>query len=528
MTNSSYDELPYHSVLGYDFQPNALASLSALHGIKPPALKQARILELGCGDGTNIIAIAQSLPETQCVGIDISEKQLAIAQQTVDEIGLKNVTLKQLDLMDIDDSLGQFDYISVHGLFSWVPTEVQDKILSICNNNLAFNGLACISYNTLPGWNMLKTTLDMMRYHQQHIDNSSIENRITEARGLLQIAADIGQEQQSFYGVFLQERLQTLSQQSDDYLFHEYLEGINQPLYFHEFVTKLQQHELTYVTDVDFRQSLNIKTKHQHVFEQLAKRDRITREQYHDFLFNRSYRSSILCHKEQQVNSDISWTQLAKLQIAANLIPETNISSLAVEPKPAYFKTHLNQRVEIKHTLTQAAVNYLGHLYPQPVVFDDLFKKVLENMQLKNTTEANMAVYRQVLAEELLALYIDNVIELMAYMPAFVTEIGEYPVSSPLARWQLRNNKPMANLQCKTGELDGLTAHILLHLDGQHSKDDLVNILNEQVKQGKLQVQVDESKLQSGQTKEQAIHQILVTAIDNILANIAKSALLIA
>jgi len=245
MTNSSYDELPYHSVLGYDFQPNVLASLSALHGLNPPAMKKARILELGCGDGTNIIAIAQSLPETECWGLDISEKQLAVAQQTVDEIGLTNVTLKQADLMNIDDSLGQFDYISVHGLFSWVSEEVQNKILSICKNNLAFNGLACISYNTLPGWNMLKTTLDMMRYHQQHIDNSSVEHRIAEARGLLQIAADIGQEQQSFYGVFLQERLQTLGQQSDDYLFHEYLEGINQPLYFHEFVTKSEQHELT-------------------------------------------------------------------------------------------------------------------------------------------------------------------------------------------------------------------------------------------------------------------------------------------
>ncbi|MEK7990637.1 MAG: class I SAM-dependent methyltransferase [Thiotrichaceae bacterium] len=528
MTNSSYDELPYHSVLGYDFQPNVLASLSALHGLNPPAMKKARILELGCGDGTNIIAIAQSLPETECWGLDISEKQLAVAQQTVDEIGLTNVTLKQADLMNIDDSLGQFDYISVHGLFSWVSEEVQNKILSICKNNLAFNGLACISYNTLPGWNMLKTTLDMMRYHQQHIDNSSVEHRIAEARGLLQIAADIGQEQQSFYGVFLQERLQTLGQQSDDYLFHEYLEGINQPLYFHEFVTKSEQHELTYVTDVDFRSSLNIKTKHQHVFNQLAKKDRVTREQYHDFLFNRSYRSSILCHAKQEVKADIDWEELAKLQIAANLAPETNISSLVVEPKPAHFRTQLGEQVEVKHTLTQAAVNYLGQHYPQSMLFEDLFKKVLENMQLKNTTKANLSVYRQVLAEELLQLYVHNVIELIAYTPAFVTTISEHPVSSPLARWQLKNKKPMANLQCKTGEIDNLTAHILLHLDGEHSTDDLVKMLYEQVKQGQLQVQIDESKLQQNQSKEQAIQDTLVTAVNNILANIAKNALLVA
>ncbi|MCV6638474.1 class I SAM-dependent methyltransferase [Candidatus Albibeggiatoa sp. nov. NOAA] len=527
MTKSSYDELPYHSVLGYEFQPNALASLSALHGFSPPAMKKARILELGCGDGTNIIAIAQSLPDAECWGVDISEKQLAAAQKTVDEVGLKNVTLKQIDLMEVNESLGQFDYISVHGLFSWIPAELQDKILSICKNNLAFNGLACISYNTLPGWNMLKTTLDMMRFHQQHIDNSSIEHRIAEARGLLQIAADIGQEQQSFYGVFLQERLQTLSKQSDDYLFHEYLEGVNQPLYFHEFVTKAEQHDLAYVTDVDFRSSLNVKTKHQHVFDQLAKKDRVTREQYHDFLFNRSYRSSILCHAGQKINPEIDAKALAKLQIAAFLTPETNISSLVVEPKPAYFKTQLGQRVEVKHTLTQAAVNYLGQQYPQPVVFDDLFKKVLENMQLQHETEANIKIYREVLSEELLQLYIQNVIELMAYTPAFETKISERPVASPLARWQLKNQKPMANLQCKTGEIDGLTANVLLHLDGERTADDLVKMLSEQVDKGQLQVQIDESKLQPNQTKEQAIHNTLVAAVNNILANIAKNALLV-
>ncbi len=528
MTNSSYDELPYHSVLGYDYQPNALASLSTLHGFNPPILKRARILEIGCGDGTNIIAIAQSLPETECWGIDISEKQLTTAQQVVDEIGLRNVTLKQIDLIDVNDELGKFDYISVHGLFSWIPETLQDKILSICKNNLATNGLASISYNTLPGWNMLKTTLDMMRYHQQHIDNSSIQNRITEARGLLQIAADIGKEQQSFYGIFLQERLQALSEQADDYLFHEYLEGINQPLYFHEFITKLEQHQLLYVTDVDFRSNLNIKTKHQRIFEQLAKQDRIIREQYYDFLFNRSYRSSILCHAQHQIEPNIDWQSLAKLQIAANLTPETNISSLIVEPRPAYFKTQLEQRIEVKHTLTQTAVNYLGQLYPKPLPFEDLFNSVLEKMQLKNDSQANIAIYHQVLAEELLRLYVDNVIELVAYTPAFVTEISAYPVASPLARWQLKNGKIMANLQCKTGEVDGLTAFLFPHLDGEHTIDDLIAILNEQVQQGKLQVQIDESKLPAGETKAQAIQATLTNAVKNILADVAKNALLIA
>lgn len=54
--------------------------------------------------------------------------------------------------MDIDDSLGKFDYIICQGVISWVPKNVQDKIFEISSKNLAENVIVYISYNTLPGW----------------------------------------------------------------------------------------------------------------------------------------------------------------------------------------------------------------------------------------------------------------------------------------------------------------------------------------------------------------------------------------
>ena len=66
-------------------------------------------------------------------------------------MGLTNVTLLEKDIMDIDDDFGTFDYILVHGIWSWVPDIVKDKILSICNRNLSDRGIAYVSYNTYPG-----------------------------------------------------------------------------------------------------------------------------------------------------------------------------------------------------------------------------------------------------------------------------------------------------------------------------------------------------------------------------------------
>jgi methyltransferase-like protein/predicted O-methyltransferase YrrM len=528
MTNNYYDELPYHSVLGYDYQPNAIASLSLLHGIEPPALNQARILELGCGDGTNLLAAAQSLPQAKFWGIDISSSQLAQAQAVIDATGLDNVILQNLDLMVIDADFGKFDYIMVHGLFSWVPHEVQKQILDICRQNLSENGLACISYNVLPGWNMLKTVFDMLRYHQQRIDNNTISHRIAEARGILKLAAELGTEQQSFYGNFLQERHQTISNQTDDYLFHEYLEGMNNPMYFHEFMGLANKYELHYVAEVDFRNMHMNSHKHQQVFTQLDKQDRITREQYYDFFLNRSYRSSILCHNARVAKANMQWQQLSKLYIAINMLPQDQSSALRVEPNPKVFKTFDGKEITIEHTLTQTAINYLASIYPQPSLFNDIFAQVLIRLGINNNDPAKLEVYRQVLAEELLSLYAKyfNLVELSLIPPAFTTTISEKPIVSPLARWQAQHGQTVANLQCKIGNLDNLMGYILIHLDGQHTATDLVNLLLTQIEQGNLKLELDHNDTEQDQA--QVIRQGLENLVTEILTLVARSALLIA
>ncbi len=68
----TYDDLPYPSLTYADTHPSRLATLAKLFGLIPPLVTTCRILELGCGDGTNLIAIAQTLPQAHCIGIDFS------------------------------------------------------------------------------------------------------------------------------------------------------------------------------------------------------------------------------------------------------------------------------------------------------------------------------------------------------------------------------------------------------------------------------------------------------------------------
>src|SRR5207237_1392628 len=82
---------------------------------------------------------------------------------------LTNVELICRDLLAVDEGLGRFDYIIAHGLYSWVPAEVQDHLLALCARLLAPQGVAYVSYNTYPGWHFRGMIREVLLYHVAHI-----------------------------------------------------------------------------------------------------------------------------------------------------------------------------------------------------------------------------------------------------------------------------------------------------------------------------------------------------------------------
>src|SRR5262249_13699905 len=145
--------------------PDRLATVATLFGMRPAAVDCCRVLELGCAAGGNLIPMAQALPGSSFLGIDLSARQVAEGAKVVAALGLTNVALRRQRILDVDESWGTFDYILCHGVSSWVPAPVQDRILHICSANLAPAGVAYVSYNTYPGWHLSGMIRDMMCYH---------------------------------------------------------------------------------------------------------------------------------------------------------------------------------------------------------------------------------------------------------------------------------------------------------------------------------------------------------------------------
>src|SRR5262249_56994216 len=134
---TSYDEVPYESLPFAQTHPDRLASVATLFGMRPAPADRCRVLELGCARGGNLIPLALALPQGRFLGIDLSGRQVADGQKVVAALDLTNIELKQLSINEVDAGWGPFDYIICHGVYSWVPPAVQDKILEVCATNLA-------------------------------------------------------------------------------------------------------------------------------------------------------------------------------------------------------------------------------------------------------------------------------------------------------------------------------------------------------------------------------------------------------
>ena len=105
-----YDALLYPGKPFINTHPGRLATLAWLHGMQPAPVSRCRVLELGCGDGGNLIPMAYQSPDSQFIGIDLSRRSIAAGNERLAGLGLSNISLLHLDVMDIGADFGVFDY----------------------------------------------------------------------------------------------------------------------------------------------------------------------------------------------------------------------------------------------------------------------------------------------------------------------------------------------------------------------------------------------------------------------------------
>ncbi|WP_052807907.1 class I SAM-dependent methyltransferase [Methyloterricola oryzae] len=466
--STSYDQIPYPSLPFPQTHPDRLATLAALFGMKPPPVAGCRVLEIGCASGGNLIPLAEQIPGVECVGVDLSDRQIAEGKRIVDSLGYQSIRLVAGSVEDIDASLGAFDYILCHGVYSWVPGSVQEAILRVCRERMQPEGITYISYNTLPGWRMRSMIRDLMRHHA--LAFPSPQQQVAQARAILDFLARAVPAENSAYGTLLQQELAGLSEVPDAYIFHEHLEEVNEPVYFREFVERATRNGLKFLAEADFASMLASRFPPE-VAETVCRiaPDIIGREQLMDFVCNRTFRQSLLIHSHRPVDRTVTNQRIDGLWLACPLqIPATepDLAGRSAES----FLLGGGACLTASHPLTKATLHELAAHWPRPLPFGELVRKA--QARLGSTGDADTAAV-ELLRADLMRAYSAGLLTLHSSAPPVQSRPDARPKASPLALLQAAEGRPVTSLLHQQVRLDDAARTLLSWLDGATSRERL-------------------------------------------------------
>ncbi|HTE46787.1 MAG TPA: class I SAM-dependent methyltransferase [Gemmatimonadaceae bacterium] len=512
---ASYESVPYQSRPIALADPDSIAANAILHGVTPPPPDRARVLELGCASGGNLLSMAFALPKSRFVGIDLSPSQIAVGQYVISEMGLQNVTLEAKSLEDIGADLGKFDYIICHGVYSWVPPNIQEAILEVCSTRLAPHGIAYVSYNTYPGWRRREMLRDMLLFHDDHALSPAA--RVARAREFANFLRAADPSDDSVHARMLRDEVDQLQKQTDHHIFHEQLEPYNNPVYFGEFARRAAAHGLRYLAEAKPTAHTPAKGRVEQAFE--SAQDIVQMEQYVDFVLGRTFRRTLLCHDGIQVASGP----------LAEAIPQLMIRSRAVSVAPAEadaargpgveaFRTPNGVTMTTNNPLVIAVLRVLGAAAPVVMSFEQLQQTVCAHL----SGAADEATHRlgddhAAVVSVVLQCASSALVEFRTLPSKFVATAGKRPKASAFARWQALHFDSITSLGHWPVEISGMERFLLPNLDGTNDRAQLIRLTEHAFTTGDLRLG------DVAPTREQ-----IADVINDVLARLGRSAVLVA
>jgi SAM-dependent methyltransferase len=479
----SYDEIPYHSAPFTETHPVNLAVVGRLFGLATPDPDHCRVLELGCASGGNLIPMAWHLPGSRFTGVELSPTQAEAGADLIRGLGLTNVEIRRGDILEVDPGPESVDYLIVHGVYSWVPAEVQERILWLCARCLSPTGIAYVSYNTLPGWRMRGMLRDALLYHVRR--TSSPTQRLAQASVLLERLGGALAGLDAFSARYLREEIAYLRAAHPSYLYHEYLEARNEPLLFSDFVERAARHGLQYLADSDlasmFASSLGDGASA--LVEGIE--DQIEQEQYLDFVSNRNFRQTLLCRAGPPVERVVGLEVLDRFAAFSPLEPPRRLDLRVTKPAP--FRRPDGRVVEVHHPLTRAALAALHATYPDAVALADL--RAHAQRQVAAAGAMHLAQQVDHLPAELFSLFANAAVGLDVRARAYPRPSPGNPTAHPLARAQAaRGLGHLATPRHGTLRLDAFAARLVDLLDGRATREELIRQLADEITRGRLRL----------------------------------------
>lgn len=307
--------------------PARLDLICLLCGVEPPRPPGASpafdYCEIGCGNGTTLAALAAANPEGRFVGIDFLPAHIARAEDARLRAGQDNLSYVEADILALADDPGcrlpQFDYITLHGVFSWVSPEVQGGIVRFLSRFLKPGGAAYVSYNALPGWTPIMPMQRLLFEYASGVQGDSVE-RVSQGIDFLRKATERQSRilpQDAMETLFSTDVVNLLPEDRLAYLAHEFLNARWQPLYHRDVARHMAEAKLAFVgtaAPIENIGGVGLTDAQREVVDSLP--DGPFRETMKDYFNNRMFRRDIYVRGRRRFDAELRETRLREVMLA--------------------------------------------------------------------------------------------------------------------------------------------------------------------------------------------------------------------
>jgi SAM-dependent methyltransferase len=434
-----YDKVAYPSMVHSRTFVESLAIRGHMRGLNVAPPDRCRVLELGCGDGFNLMAMAAYHPGSHYTGVDYSAEAVARGRRILGdpEIQLPQVRLETADIRAMDGlglEPGGFDYIIAHGVYSWVPPDVRDALLATINRLLAPQGVAFVSYQALPGSYQREAIRTIIRYHTR--GEKDPQEQVKQSRAILRVIAK-GAREDNHYTRWIADELNEIEKRADEGLYHDELSAFSAPLLFTEFLAHAAGHGLRFLGEAEYLLPINpgLTEETRAQLKQLES-NRVLMEQYMDFMEGRRFRQTLLCRPDQ--GAELHPDRLDSLWIGCRAVLTNPPTGPLSGPEVLEFKFGKQSKVNASEPLEKAILLTLCRKFQQARPFPEVWAAIkacvaAEGMVCEPDFEARVRLF-------LCRSCLPGLADFYWKQPAFAVNVPARPYAHPLARWMLRKD----------------------------------------------------------------------------------------
>lgn len=325
--------------------PELIRFAMLLTGHQPTALHVAQpaYCELGFGYGLGLSILAAAHPHMTFWGNDFLSEQASFAKRLSDGI-CPNLNLTDDSFEEfLARDTPEFDFITLHGVWSWISPSNQRAIVEILKRKLKLGGAVYVSYNAYPGWHVIAPLRGLLFHHARSASPAG-DSAIAKAQRAIAVVEQMAQNKAPVIAAnsALMERLQALKSAAPAYVAHEYLNEHWQPLYFSEVAAAMSEAKLTYAGSsrmLHMIDSVNVSAAAQQHLQTIA--DPVLREVIRDYYVNTGFRQDIYTRGAARLSTVERDERLDKVRLLA--VAKRSEAKLSV--KTALGESRLHEEV---------------------------------------------------------------------------------------------------------------------------------------------------------------------------------------